>query len=183
MRKKAQPRQKSYPRSLNFPHNLLTHPARALCEASRGARVGQPDPLASRARCGQGDRPSPHGMRETVCGISRFLKWPDRNPVLGLPRSGPVPRLSLRRPPPRNPSASCFTLLFAPSDSASRSRPDGACPVPRSSLHSSSRPPCAAYSVAHGDSPPPIPAFAGRPPCPAYSVGVVSNPCLFERRP
>ena len=115
--------QKSYSRCCGLIDNPLTHPARASREASREARVGQPDPLASRARCGQGDRPSPHGMRETVCGISRFLKWPDRNPVLGLSRSGPVPRLELRRPTPRNPSASCFTLLFAPSDSASRSRP------------------------------------------------------------
>ncbi|CEJ89116.1 hypothetical protein HYPGJ_40152 [Hyphomicrobium sp. GJ21] len=72
--------------------------------------MGQPDPLASRARCGQGDRPSPHGMRETVCGISRFLKWPDRNPVLGLSRSGPVPRPKLRRP--RRGTRPLRALLF-----------------------------------------------------------------------
>ena len=102
--------QKSYPRLLRLPHNPLAHPARAACEASREARVGQPDPLASRARCGQGDRPSPHGMRETVCGISRFLKWPDRNPVLGLSRSGPVPRPELRRP--RRGTRPLRALLF-----------------------------------------------------------------------
>lgn len=54
-------------------------------------------------------------------------------PVLGLSRSGPVPRLSQRRPTPRNPSASCFI------EGAERLRfaepAVGACSVRLSYLH------------------------------------------------
>ncbi|AGK58453.1 hypothetical protein HYPDE_33903 [Hyphomicrobium denitrificans 1NES1] len=104
-----------------------------MCEASRGARVGQPDPLASRARCGQGDRPSPHGMRETVCGISRFLKWPDRNPVLGLSRSGPVPRPLIANTYAAEPVR--FVLFSWRQRLRSAEPAVGACPVRLSFLH------------------------------------------------
>jgi hypothetical protein len=136
--------QKSYPRCCGLIDNPLTHPARAACEASREARVGQPDPLASRARCGQGDRPSPHGMRETVCGISRFLKWPDRNPVLGLSRSGPVPRPKLRRPRRgTRPLRACWLAPTTPLRGAGRWPMLGA-----------------SFLFAHGYSP-----AGSRPPC------------------
>jgi hypothetical protein len=53
----AAPRiKKTYPRYCGLRDNPITHPTRAAREASCGARVGQPDPLAERARCGQGGR-------------------------------------------------------------------------------------------------------------------------------
>ena len=94
----------------------------------------------------------PHGMRETVCGRPRFIKWPDRNPVLGLSRSGPVPRpYHCEDPTPRNPSASCFIdgAVFGWRVRLCSAEPAGrACPVRRSLL------------IAHGDSP-----SGSRPPC------------------
>ena len=66
-------------------------------EALRRARVGQPDPgrdarfrTRRSARSARGEKP--------VCGTSHCRKGLCRDPVLGLSRSGPVPRLFALRP-------------------------------------------------------------------------------------
>jgi hypothetical protein len=85
------------------------------------ARVGQPHPLAARARCGQGDRPSPHGVRNPCAEHPASLSDLAGTLFSGCHGADRFRDCLLRRPTPRHPSASCF--IDGATDSRSASRP------------------------------------------------------------
>lgn len=60
-------------------------------------------------------------MRETVCGISRFIKWPAGTLISGCHGADRFRDHPCEDPTPRNPSASC--LLIGATDSPPASRP------------------------------------------------------------